>query len=287
MTALNINKVGVVGSGTMGSGIAQLIASNDMQVCLLDIKKDTADVVLQKMEKSLRRLVSRDKITADEVDKIVSRIHTTQSYADLQGAQMVIEAVSEDLSVKKAVFEKIEKSVDEGSIIATNTSTLPVTELAMRTARPERVLGIHFFNPVPVMKLTEIVKTEKTSPETMKLAMDFVKVLGKHPIVVKDRAGFVVNRILLPMINEAVFALEEGVASAKDIDTAMKLGANHPMGPLSLADLIGLDVTLDVLSVLYQEFGDPKFRPAPLLKEMVRLGYLGRKSGRGFFEYSK
>lgn len=287
MTELNINKVGVVGSGTMGSGIAQLIASNDMQVCLLDITKDTAELALQKMEKALRRLVSRDKLTADEADKIVSAIHTTENYADLQSAQMVIEAVSEDLSVKKAVFEKIEKNTDEGSIIATNTSTLPVTELAMRTGRPERVVGIHFFNPASVMKLTEIVQTEKTSPETMKRAMDFVKGLGKYPIVVKDRAGFVVNRILLPMINEAVFALEEGVASAQDIDTAMKLGANHPMGPLSLADLIGLDVTLDVLSVLYQEFGDPKFRPAPLLKEMVRLSYLGRKSGRGFFEYSK
>lgn len=287
MTELNINKVGVVGSGTMGSGIAQLIASNDMQVCLLDITKDTADLALQKMEKALRRLVSRDRITADEADKIVSAIHTTENYADLQGAQMVIEVVSEDLDIKKGVFEKIEKNTDEGSIIATNTSTLPVTELAMRTGRPERVVGIHFFNPASVMKLTEIVQTEKTSPETMKRAMDFVKGLGKYPIVVKDRAGFVVNRILLPMINEAVFALEEGVASAQDIDTAMKLGANHPMGPLSLADLIGLDVTLDVLSVLYQEFGDPKFRPAPLLKEMVRLSYLGRKSGRGFFEYSK
>lgn len=271
----------------MGCGIAQVIASNDIKVCLLDITKATADVALQKMEKALGRLVSRDKLTADKADKIVSGIHTTENYADLQGAQMVIEAVSEDLSVKKAVFEKIEKSTDEGSIIATNTSTLPVTELAMRTGRPDRVLGIHFFNPVPVMKLTEIVKTEKTSSETMKQAMDFVKGLGKYPVVVKDRAGFVVNRILLPMINEAVFALEEGVASAQDIDTAMKLGANHPMGPLSLADLIGLDVTLDVLSVLYQEFGDPKFRPAPLLKEMVRLNCLGRKSGRGFFEYSK
>lgn len=287
MTTLNIDKVGVVGSGTMGSGIAQLIASQGMQVCLLDLEKETAVLALQKIEKGLKRLVSKNRITADEADKIVKSIHATEKYSDLNDTKIVIEAVSENLSVKKSVFEKIEVNTSEGSIIATNTSTLPVTELAMQTSRPERVLGIHFFNPVPVMKLTEIVKTEKTSTETIKSAIEFVEGLGKHPIIVKDRAGFVVNRILLPMINEAVFTLEEGIASARDIDTAMKLGANHPMGPLSLADLIGLDVTLDVLNMLYQEFGDPKFRPAPLLKEMVRLNYLGRKSGRGFFEYNR
>lgn len=287
MTTLNIDKVGVVGSGTMGSGITQLIASQGMQVYLLDLEKETADLALQRIEKGLKMLVSKNRITADEADKIVTSIHTTEKYSDLNDTKIVIEAVSENLSVKKSVFEKIEENTSAGSIIATNTSTLPVTELAMQTSRPDRVLGIHFFNPVPVMKLTEIVKTEKTSTETMKSAIEFVEGLGKYPVIVKDRAGFVVNRILLPMINEAVFALEEGIASAKDIDTAMKLGANHPMGPLSLADLIGLDVTLDVLNVLYQEFGDPKFRPAPLLKEMVRLNYLGRKSGRGFFEYNR
>ncbi len=286
MTKLNIDKVGVVGSGTMGSGIAQLVASKDMQVYLLDLEKETADLALQKIEKELKRLVRKKRITEEQADKIAASIHTTEKYSDLNDTEIVIEAVSEDLSVKRSVFEKIEKDTSESSIIATNTSTLPVTELAMQTSRPERVLGIHFFNPVPLMKLTEIVKTDRTSAETMGSAIEFVEGLGKHPVIVKDRAGFVVNRILLPMINEAIFALDEGIASAKDIDTAMKLGANHPMGPLSLADLIGLDVTLDVLNVLYQEFGDPKFRPAPLLKEMVRLNYLGRKSGRGFFEYN-
>ncbi len=287
MTKLNIDKVGVVGSGTMGSGIAQLVASKGMKVYLLDLEKRTADLALQKIEKELKRLVRKKRTTEEEADKIAASIHTTEKYSDLNDTEIVIEAVSEDMSVKRSVFEKIEKDTSESCIIATNTSTLPVTELAMQTSRPERVLGIHFFNPVLLMKLTEIVKTDRTSAETMGSAIEFVEGLGKHPVIVKDRAGFVVNRILLPMINEAIFALDEGIASAKDIDTAMKLGANHPMGPLSLADLIGLDVTLDVLNVLYQEFGDPKFRPAPLLKEMVRLNYLGRKSGRGFFEYNR
>ena len=286
MTKFNSGKVGVVGSGTMGSGIAHLIASKNIEVILLDLDKNLAELALQKIRKNLDRLAEKDKITADEANEIISRIHTTGNYADLGHTDLVVEAVSEDLSVKKTVFKEIEKNTNRESIIATNTSTLPVTELAVNTGKPKNILGIHFFNPAPVMSLVEIIKTAKTSPETLNSAMDFVVALGKSPVVVKDRAGFVVNRILLPMINEAIFVLEEGVASAEDIDTAMKLGANHPMGPLSLADLIGLDVTLDVLNVLYREFGDPKFRPAILLKEMVRLGYLGRKSGRGFFEYS-
>ena len=191
------------------------------------------------------------------------------------------------MDLKKAVFSKIEENTEQSAIIATNTSTLSVTELAMSTSRPEKVLGIHFFNPAPVMKLVEVINTAKTSPETLEQAMEFARSLDKHPVMAKDRSGFVVNRILLPMINEAIFTLDEGIAAAAEIDNAMKLGANHPIGPLALADLIGLDVTLSVLSVLYAEHGDPKFRPAPLLKEMVRAGNLGRKTGKGFFEYGR
>jgi len=287
MSALKINKVGIIGSGTMGTGICQLVASHGIEVVLLDLKQDLADLSLQKIEKSLKKLEEKNRIKADEITGIVSRINTSGDYKDLHDTDIVIEAVIENIDVKKGVFKKIEENVGEDTIIATNTSTLPVTELASATKRPDKVLGIHFFNPVPIMKLVEIISSKKTSAETIKKAKEFVTGLGKEPVITKDRAGFIVNRILLPMINEAIFALDENLGSPEDIDMAMKLGANHPMGPLALADLIGLDVTLDVLNALYSELGDPKFRPAPLLKEMVRSGDLGRKTGKGFFEYKK
>jgi 3-hydroxybutyryl-CoA dehydrogenase len=287
MSESNINTVGIVGAGTMGSGIAELVASAGKSVVLLDIEESIAQDAVGKIEKNLGRLARRDKIEKEQVPLIVSRIQATGDYGDFRGADIVIEAASEDMDLKKAVFAKIEENTEQSAIIATNTSTLSVTELAMSTSRPEKVVGIHFFNPAPIMKLVEVINTAKTSPETLEQTMEFAQSLDKYPIMAKDRAGFVVNRILLPMMNEAIFALDEGIATAAEIDNAMKLGANHPIGPLALADLVGLDVTLSVLNVLYAEYGDPKFRPAPLLKEMVRAGNLGRKTGKGFFEYGK
>ena len=285
MRASKVKKVGVVGAGTMGTGIAQLAASEKMEVVLLDLEKAAAGEAVGRIEKNLERLERKGRIDGDAAREIVAGIRATDDYAQLGGSAVVIEAVSENATVKKAVFAKIEENVPENTVVATNTSTLSVTELAAGTRRPERVVGIHFFNPAPVMKLVEVIRTPKTSAGTMDFAMDFARTLGKYPVAARDRAGFVVNRILLPMINEAVFALDEGVARAEEIDEAMKLGANHPMGPLALADLIGLDVVEDILDALYREFGDPKFRAAPLIRETVRAGHLGRKTGKGFFEY--
>ena len=287
MSESNIKTVGIVGAGTMGSGIAELVATAGKSVVLLDVEKGIVEEAIGKIEKNLRRLARRGKIEEQQASLIVSRIQATEDYRDFRDADIVIEAASEDMDLKKAVFSKIEGNTEQSAIIATNTSTLSVTELAMSTSRPEKVLGIHFFNPAPIMKLVEVINTAKTSPETLEQAMEFARSLDKHPVMAKDRSGFVVNRILLPMINEAIFVLDEGIAAAAEIDNAMKLGANHPIGPLALADLIGLDVTLSVLSVLYAEHGDQKFRPAPLLKEMVRAGNLGRKTGKGFFEYGR
>jgi len=287
MSESNTNTVGIVGAGTMGSGIAELVASAEKNVVLLDIERGIAESAVGKIEKNLGRLARRGKIDEEQIPLIVSRIHPTEDYGDFSDADIVIEAASEDMGLKKAVFAKIEENTEQSAIIATNTSTLSVTELAMSTSRPERVVGIHFFNPAPVMKLVEVINTAKTSTETLEQAMEFARDLDKHPVAAKDRAGFVVNRILLPLINEAIFVFDEGIATASEIDNALKLGANHPIGPLALADLIGLDVTLSVLNVLYTEYGDPKFRPAPLLKEMVRAGHLGRKTGKGFFEYGR
>ena len=287
MSESNTNTVGIVGAGTMGSGIAELVASAEKNVVLLDIERGIAESAVGKIEKNLGRLARRGKIDEEQIPLVVSRIHPTEDYGDFSDADIVIEAASEDMGLKKAVFAKIEENTEQSAIIATNTSTLSVTELAMSTSRPERVVGIHFFNPAPVMKLVEVINTAKTSTETLEQAMEFARDLDKHPVAAKDRAGFVVNRILLPLINEAIFVFDEGIATASEIDNALKLGANHPIGPLALADLIGLDVTLSVLNVLYTEYGDPKFRPAPLLKEMVRAGHLGRKTGKGFFEYGR
>ncbi len=277
--------VGIIGSGTMGAGIAEVAAVNGYNVQLVDISTEAVNSGYSNIEKSIRRQEKRKRITPGESTDILSRISTSDSYGSLSACEIVIEAVSETLEIKKAVFSEIESNTGSDTIIATNTSTLSPTELAMHTGRPEKVLGIHFFNPAPIMKLVEIITTQVTSEETVTGSKEFAVSLGKDPVITRDKAGFIVNRILLPMINEAVFVLDEKMASADDIDKAMKLGTNQPIGPLALADLIGLDVTLDVLSVLYREFGDPKFRPATLLKEMVRAGYLGRKTGRGFFEY--
>lgn len=285
MSKPKIRKVGIAGSGTMGSGIAQLVAASGYRVVLIDLNDELLKKAVSRIEKNLLRLVEKDKITKKIKQQIVSRIITSTNLEELGDCDLVIEAVSENINIKKQLFEKLDTILKKGCIIASNTSTLPIIQLAMITNRPENVVGIHFFNPAPVMKLVEIIKSLTTSDQTVQKAKEFTLSLGKDPVITKDRPGFIVNRILLPMLNEAVFALEEGMGTAQDIDKAMKLGTNHPMGPLELIDLIGLDVILDILDVLFEEFKDPKYRACPLLRQMVRAGYLGRKSGRGFHDY--
>ncbi len=282
-----IKKVGVLGSGTMGSGIAQLVASSGYEVVLIDIKDELIDKSLSTISKNLSRLVEKEKISEETKDQIISKIRGTTLLDQLSDCDIVIEAVSENLDIKKRVFTELDKVLKETCIIASNTSTLPVIQLAAMTSRPDKVLGIHFFNPAPVMKLVEIIKSLTTSEQAIETAVSFAESLGKEPVVTKDRPGFIVNRILVPMLNEAVFALDEGMGTAEEIDKAMKLGTNHPMGPLELIDLIGLDVTLDIMDVLLDEFKDNKYRAAPLLRQMVRAGLLGRKTGRGFYDYKK
>jgi len=284
---LNINKVSVIGSGIMGCGIAQLISSKGMDVVLIDISDDLLNKATSNIDKNLNRLLKKEKITDQDINSIKSRIHTSTFIQDIKDSEIVIEAVSERIDTKREVFKQVNEILNEDAIIASNTSTLPIIELAMCTDRPDKVIGIHFFNPAPVMKLVEIVNSLATSSSTTDIAHNFVVSLDKEPVITKDSPGFIVNRILFPMINEAIFVLDEGLGTAEEIDKAMKLGTNHPIGPLALADLVGLDVSLDVLDVLHNEFKDSKYRPAPLLRQMVRAGFLGRKSGKGFFDYKQ
>lgn len=285
LNAEEVGNVAVVGAGTMGSGIAQVLAQNGKKVVLLDISSEVVERGRGKIEKNLSRLVKKEKMTEAQSSEIMSRISATTSYNDISGCDLVIEAVFEEMDVKKDTFSKIDSTVGPDVVLATNTSSLPIIELAVGTSRPDKIVGMHFFNPAPVLKLVEVIETLATSPETLQFAVDFASSIGKEPVKTKDRPGFIVNRILIPMLNEAVFAIEEGVGTPEDIDTALKLGAAHPIGPLALIDLIGLDVTLEVMDVLHREFGDSKFRAAPLLRQMVRAGQLGRKSGKGFFSY--
>jgi len=281
----DIKKVGVVGAGTMGSGITQVVASNGREVVLLDISDSAVERGMKGITNSLGRFVKKGEISEEDSNSILARIKTTTKFEDLRDVDLVIEAIFEDMNVKKETFKKLDSSTSPDVILATNTSSLPIIEIAVNTKRPDKVVGMHFFNPVPMMKLVEIIKTIATSDESVEFAYDFAKALGKEPVKTKDVPGFIVNRVLMPMLNESVFALEEGVGTAEDIDKAMKLGTNQPIGPLALIDLIGLDVTLNVIDVLYREFQDPKFRAAPLLRQMVRAGWLGRKTGRGFYKY--
>ncbi|MGQ0793893.1 MAG: 3-hydroxyacyl-CoA dehydrogenase family protein [Deltaproteobacteria bacterium] len=281
----NIKKVGVVGAGTMGSGIAQTLAQNGKQVTLVDISDAALERGVKNMTGSLGRLVKKGELSEEGSKEILSRIAPTTSFENLGDVDLIVEAVFENMAVKKEIFRKLDGAVRPDIVIATNTSSLPIIEIAVTTKRAERIVGMHFFNPVPVMKLVEVIKTLATSEETVQFAYDFAKSLGKEPVKTKDAPGFIVNRILIPMLNEAVFALEEGVGTPEDIDKAMKLGTNQPIGPLALIDLIGLDVTLDVIDTLYKEFQDSKFRAAPLLRQMVRGGFLGRKTGKGFYKY--
>ena len=278
-------KISVIGSGTMGNGIVQTFATKGHKVVIKGHRQESLDKAIASLDKGLSKLVEKGKITSEDKDITMSNISTTLSYEDIKDADLVIEAIVEDIKVKETVFKELDEICEAKTILATNTSSLSITEIASFTKRPEKVIGMHFFNPVPVMKLTEIITGQKTSVETFDTVFKIASDIGKVPVKVEESPGFVVNRILVPMINEAVGILSENVASKEDIDESMKLGANHPIGPLALADLIGLDVCLAIMEVLYNEFSDSKYRPHPLLKKMVRANNLGRKTGKGFYEY--
>ena len=280
-----IKIIGVIGAGTMGSGIAQAFSAKGFNVILQDVSNAALEKGVAAISNSLDRLIKKGVATADEKVQTLKHISSTTNVADLAKADLVIEAATENESVKIKILQGVEAVLRPETIIATNTSSLSITKLAAATKRPDKMVGMHFFNPVPMMALVEIIRGLQTSESTVDAVTELAKALGKTPIGVKNSAGFVVNRILCPMINEAIFVYSEGLASAAEIDEGMKLGCNHPIGPLALADLIGLDVLLAVMDVLYRAFEDPKYRAAPLLKEMVDAGYLGRKSGRGFYTY--
>ncbi|MFO1363710.1 MAG: 3-hydroxybutyryl-CoA dehydrogenase [Burkholderiales bacterium] len=277
--------VGIVGAGTMGNGIAQAFAVAGFPVTMTDIADAPLQRGLKTVDASLERLVKKDKMSAADKSAALGRIRTATSLEPLHAADLVIEAATENLDLKLEIFGRIDQVAKGDAILATNTSSISITRLAAATKRPERVIGMHFFNPVPVMALVELIRGLQTSDATYASAEALTKRIGKTPVKVKNSPGFVVNRMLCPMINEAIFALGEGLATAAEIDEAMKLGCNHPIGPLALCDLIGLDVELAVMQVLFEGFKDPKYRPAPLLVEMVEAGYLGRKTGRGFHAY--
>ena len=278
-------KIGVVGAGTMGRGIAESCLVAGFEVVLLDATTELASKGYQGVEKSLNRGAERGRITAQAKGEMLARLSYSDNYGDLKDVQVVLEAVYEDMEVKREVLAKISEVVDKHVLIGSNTSSLSITEMSGSVDNPSRFMGIHFFNPVPVMKLVELIKGRDTSEATVDQAKDLCLKLGKTPVVVNESPGFVVNRLLCPVLNEAAYLLMEGVASAEDIDTAMKLGANHPMGPLSLADLIGIDVLYAIMDTLHKDFGDDKYKPCPLLKEMIDKGHLGRKTGQGFFKY--
>jgi 3-hydroxybutyryl-CoA dehydrogenase len=280
-----VTMVGVLGAGQMGSGIAQVFAQAGYAVVLFDIAPAQLDKSLKGIEKNLRRQAEKGAIEAETIPEMLGRIRVTQNMEDLAGCDIAIEAVTEREALKLDIFRKLDQIVKEGAILASNTSSIPITRIAAVTKRPDRVIGMHFMNPVPVMKLVEVIRGLSTSDETFQATAGLVEKLGKEISVAADYPGFIVNRILIPMINEAAFALFEGVATAEDIDKGMKLGTNQPMGPLTLADFIGLDTCLAIMEVLYSGFKDPKYRPCPLLVKMVEAGRLGKKTGHGFYRY--
>ncbi|HEV2129335.1 MAG TPA: 3-hydroxybutyryl-CoA dehydrogenase [Thermomicrobiales bacterium] len=279
------NRIGIIGAGTMGAGIAQVAAASGFEVALIDTKDEFVASGLQRIESGLQRLVGRERMSGEERDATLGRITTGTSMETLAGSELVIEAVVESFDTKVEVLRQVADVVDKTTILATNTSSISITALAATVPNPERFAGMHFFNPVPVLKLVEVVRGLQTSDATAATIREVAEQMGKTPAEVADMPGFAANRILIPMINEAIFAVAEGVASAEEIDMVMTLGASHPLGPLALADLIGLDVCLHIMEVLHKDFGDDKYRPAPLLRQMVSAGRLGRKSGQGFHSY--
>ena len=282
---MSIQHIAVIGAGTMGNGIAQVCAVAGYQVLLIDVSQAALERGVATLGKNLERQVNKGTLEADKAEAAKTRIRTSTDYADPAGAQPVTEAATENLELKQRILKQVAANVGNDCLIATNTSSLSVTALAASIEHPERFIGVHFFNPVPMMALVEIIRGLQTSDSTYAQALVVTEKLGKTPITAGNRPGFVVNRILVPMINEAIFVRQEGLASAEDIDTGMRLGCNQPIGPLALADLIGLDTLLAIMEAFHEGFNDSKYRPAPLLKEMVAAGYLGRKSGRGFFTY--
>ena len=284
---MTIKRVGIVGSGIMGSGIAEVAAKSGFEVVLRSRQQATADAMVLAMEKSLTKQVDKGKLEEADKAAALARVTATSSLHELAECDLVVESVVEDLAVKKELFRELNHICKDDAILATNTSTLPVIDMAMETHKPELVVGVHFFNPAPMMSLVEIVRTLMTSNKTVDRVRDFADACGKDPVIVKDQAGFIVNALLFPYLNNAVRLLENGTASLEDIDTAMKGGCNFPMGPFALLDLVGLDTSLAILDALYTEFNDPNYAPAPRLRRMVTAGLLGRKSGKGFYDYAR